>query len=142
MNQAFDQPVGVLDEGRVLQKNDEQICHESFNVGLLNEVYQHRRHLGCQVRVAEDILDHYVFKLCSQLFVMPVGEVLNPYVVLGGVHEVGIPEIQEVRAIGNPNCGYQFLLPKGSGDVFDQEVVVEGIPEEFYLQAAQAHQVD
>jgi hypothetical protein len=73
---------------------------------------------------------------------VPIGEVLNPYVVPGGVHEVGIPEIQEVRPIGNPNCGYQFLLPKGSGDVFDKKVVVEGIPEEFNLQTAQSHKID
>jgi hypothetical protein len=103
VNQAFYQPIGVLDEGRVLQKNDEQICHQSFYVGLLNEIYQHRGHLGRQVGVAEDILDQYVLKLCSQLFVVPIREVLNPYIVPGGVHEVGIPEIQEVRPIGKPN---------------------------------------
>jgi hypothetical protein len=37
------------------------------------------------------------------LFVVPIREVLNPYIVPGGVHEVGIPEIQEVRPIGKPN---------------------------------------
>ena len=111
MDQALHEPVGVLDEGRVPQEDDEQVRHQGLDVRLLHEIHQHGRHLAWQVRVPEDVLNHQVLEFRSQVSVMPIREVLNPDVVPGGVHEVGLPEIQEVRPEGQPQARYKLLLP-------------------------------
>ena len=96
MNQPAYKAVCISLKGLILQKYNEQICHERFDFWHLYKVDQQGSDLSWKLLITKDISLYCFLSHDPQLSVILVCDVLNPNFVSNGVHEIHLSEVHKV----------------------------------------------